>query len=106
MTSFNPCFWDNVKNNSTYFFRDDINQVLNYCVNNTPTIFLRANKGSELIEKAWIGKVHSIKATQGIVYFSFHIDSRVEIDSEFKRLKKKWCIIKSEIDMSKIIKIE
>jgi len=101
LTTYFPDHWDNVRNNRTSYLRKYLTLKQNQVVNDTPTIFLRINKASQIIEKAWVGKIFDIETTADRINYSVHVDSEIELEPEFVRTKIGWYIIDADLELIK-----
>lgn len=101
LTTYFEDHWDNVRNNRTGYLKKYLTLTPDQIVNDTPTIFLRINKATDIIEKAWIGKIYDIEITSAKINYSVHIDSEIELEPEFTRTRIGWYVIDSELEINK-----
>jgi len=93
--------WDDHWNKipSTYYtkrmFRGRMREEL--IEENTETIFIKINRETKILEKAWIGKVNNFKITDDKIYFDVIIDKEIPIPSEHKDKTEGWYIIEKQI---------
>ncbi len=67
-------------------------QKFDYFTGNIPTIFIKLNKQSKNIERAWIGSIYSIKKKENKIYFKVKIDSLLSSVEQFVGLENGWYI--------------
>jgi hypothetical protein len=105
LTTFYPDHWNNVPNNRTSYLRKFLSVSSNQLVNNTPTIFLRINRGLLMVEKAWLGVIHNIEYSDTILNFSIKIESEldVKLKEEFIRTKIGWFVINSDLNPDDLV---
>jgi len=101
LTTYFQNHWDQITSNRTYYSKQFLDLKSDQIVNNTPTIFLRINKVSKNIEKAWVGKIYDIEETQEKINYSVHIDTEIELEPEFTRTKIGWFVIDEKLDINR-----
>ena len=101
LTTFFQDHWDQVRNNRTGYKLEYVNIPSEQLINNTPTIFLRINRQTREIEKAWLGKVFDIETTEDKLNFSLIIDSEIEVQPEFVRTNINWYVIDSLLELNR-----
>jgi competence protein ComFC len=101
LTTYFSDHWDKVRNNKTGYLKKFLALTQEQIVNDTPTIFLRINKASQIIEKAWVGKIYNIEITDDKINYSVHIDSEIELEPEFTRTRIGWYVIDEKLEINK-----
>lgn len=97
LTTYFENHWDHVPNNRTSYKKRFLTISDDKLINNTPTIFIRIDKASGKIEKAWLGEVFNIEEFGDSLSYSIKIEKEIEVDSEFARTKIGWYVIDEQL---------
>lgn len=93
LTTYFQDHWNKVKNNRTSYITKYLKIDRNKLINDTQTIFLRINKDTNVVEKAWLGKVYNIEEIGDKTYYSIKIDNEIELEPDIIRTKIGWYVI-------------
>jgi predicted amidophosphoribosyltransferase len=99
LTTFFQDHWDNIRNNRTSYLSRYLNIDHHDLVDGTTTIFLRLNKVSHAIEKAWLGKVYRIQIDGGKINFSVEIEREIPMEPELVRTRIGWHVIHDDLTL-------
>jgi hypothetical protein len=88
--------WDKLPRGRTYYtlgmFRGKMNE--NMIGDNVETVFIKVNKSSKEIEKAWIGRTSNFKKeeknTKKVIYFTVTLDREIECPEAYRNYTVGW----------------
>lgn len=91
--------WDKLKGNSTYYSPNMLKWGMSESklIDNTITIFLKRNKDTKEIEKAWQGRVYNIRSYKEKFWFSVAIDKEIIPPKKYLSYSVGWYFDDEEI---------
>ncbi|MDP3103089.1 MAG: hypothetical protein Q8M95_00605 [Candidatus Methanoperedens sp.] len=94
-------YWDHTPNEVSYsvFMIPGKGKQPEKIIENTQTIFIKINRQTKKVEKAWKGFVNNFNSRDGKIYFKVNIDKDVTpIPLEYSKYKIGWHISESELE--------
>jgi hypothetical protein len=84
--------WDRIDKNFTSYSTNMIRQRVKKerYVSGTNTVFIKKAKYSDIVERAWIGKVWDIQVLPGKIFFRVELEKDIECPSAYSAWGNGW----------------
>ncbi len=91
--------WDQLSDGQTYYTKKIMYGRIteSQIENNTPTIFIKLNRDTKVIEKIWKGSVSNFSVESERVRFKVNIEKEIQCPAKYQTHKEGWYIDEAEI---------
>ena len=91
--------WDQISGVQTYYTKKIMYGRIteSQIENNTPTIFIKLNRDTKVIEKIWKGSVSNFSVESERVRFKVNIEKEIQCPAKYQTHKEGWYIDEAEI---------